>query len=40
MNMGYQNHFEQQVFLYPAHHAGTGEPSDVRVCNIQKGAND
>lgn len=39
MNMGYQNYFEQQIVLNPAYHAGMGWPSDVRVCNIQKGAN-
>lgn len=38
MNMGYQNHLEEQVFLNPAYHAGRGEPSDVRA-NICKGEN-
>lgn len=34
--MSYWNHFEQQIFLNPAHQAGMGEPPDERVCNTQK----
>lgn len=35
MSTGYQNYFKQQVILNPAHHAGMGELSDVRLCKIQ-----